>query len=79
MTEKGDREEALEEENLNLRELTKAMSGQVEKIERELETKLLRKDEQIAELEARLESKQKVKKYNLDLDLDLEDLAAMES
>ena len=79
ITEKGDREESLEEENLNLREMTKLMSSQVEKIERELERKLVRKDEQIAELSVRVESREKVSKYNLDLDADLEDLEAMES
>lgn len=49
-SEKAEREEALEEENLNLREVTKLMSGQIEKIERELESKLVRKDQTIIEL-----------------------------
>jgi hypothetical protein len=49
-SEKADREEALEEENLNLREVTKLMAGQIEKIERELESKLVRKDQTIIEL-----------------------------
>ena len=49
-TDKVDREEALEEENLNLRQVTKLMTGQIEKIERELESKLVRKDEAIFEL-----------------------------
>ena len=55
-SEKAEREEALEEENLNLREVTKLMSGQIEKIERELESKLVRKDQTIIELQQRLES-----------------------
>ena len=49
-SEKAEREAPLEEENLNLREVTKLMSGQIEKIERELESKLVRKDQTIIEL-----------------------------
>ena len=50
ITDKSNREEELEEQNLQLKEMTKLMSGQVERIERELETKLRKKDEMIAEL-----------------------------
>ena len=48
---KNSREEELEEQNLQLKEMTKLMSVQVEKIERELESKLKKKDARIAELE----------------------------
>ena len=47
ITDKSNREEQLEEENLQLREVTKLMSTQIEKIEHELESKLLKKDELI--------------------------------
>ena len=49
-TDKGNREEELEEQNLQLKEVTKLMTGQIEKIERELESKLIRKDDTIQEL-----------------------------
>ena len=45
ITDKNNREEELEEQNLQLREMTKLMTTQVDKIERELESKLVKKDE----------------------------------
>ena len=51
INDKNSREEELEEQNLQLKEMTKLMSVQVEKIERELESKLKKKDAWIAELE----------------------------
>ena len=50
MTEKSNHEEALEEQNLQLKEMTRLLTGQVERIEQELENKLVKKDEKIAEL-----------------------------
>ena len=79
ITDKSNREEELEEQNLQLKEMTKLMSGQVERIERELESKLLKKDEMIAELQGRFEAQQQVRQYNMDLESDLEDLKALES
>lgn len=68
ITDKSNREEELEEQNLQLKEMTKIMSGQVERIERELESKLRKKDDLIAELQGRFEAQEAVKKYNLDLE-----------
>ena len=51
INDKANREEELEEQNLQLKEMTKLLSTQVEKIERELESKLKKKDARIAELE----------------------------
>ena len=68
MTEKSNHEEALEEQNLQLKEMTRLLTGQVERIEQELENKLVKKDEKIAELQGRLEARQTVDKYNMDLD-----------
>ena len=45
ISDKNNREEELEEQNLQLREMTKLMTTQVDKIERELESKLVKKDE----------------------------------
>ena len=60
ITDKSNREEQLEEENLQLREVTKLMSTQIEKIEHELESKLLKKDDLIRDLQERLESSKQV-------------------
>ena len=87
VSDNNNREEELEEQNLQLKEMTKLMSVQVEKIERDLESKLVRKDAKINELEQRLEeqnfskpSKRQSQYYNKDLlDQDLEELAVMES
>ena len=87
VSDNNNREEELEEQNLQLKEMTKLMSVQVEKIERDLESKLVRKDAKIDELEQRLEeknfskpSKRQSQYYNKDLlDQDLEELAVMES
>lgn len=57
INDKNSREEELEEQNLQLKEMTKLMSVQVEKIERELESKLKKKDAWIAELEEQQEFK----------------------
>ena len=68
ISDKNNREEELEDQNLQLREMTKLMTTQVEKIERELESKLVKKDETIFELRGRLEAQKQVEQYNLDLD-----------
>ena len=57
ITEKSNHEEALEEQNLQLKEMTRLLTGQVERIEQELENKLVKKDEKIAELQGRLEAR----------------------
>ena len=79
ITDKSNREEELEEQNLQLREVTKVMSTQIEKIEQELESKLLKKDDLIRDLQERLEQSKNVNKYNDDLDQDMKELEAMES
>ena len=58
ITDKSNREEELEEQNLQLKEMTKLMGGQVERIERELESKLVKKDKLIAELQGTLEARE---------------------
>ena len=56
ISDKNNREEELEDQNLQLREMTKLMTTQVDKIECELESKLVKKDETIFELRGRLEA-----------------------
>ena len=45
----------MEEENLNLRDVTKLMTAQIEKIEKELERKLMDKDRKIQDLKKKVE------------------------
>ena len=43
---------------MNLRDVTKLMTAQIEKIEKELEQKLIEKDRKIQDLKKKLESNQ---------------------
>ena len=47
LSESSKKQEELEEENLNLREVTKLMSAQIDKIEKEFERKMVEKDGKI--------------------------------
>ena len=47
LSESSKKQEELEEENLNLREVTKLMSEQIDKIEKEFERKMVEKDGKI--------------------------------
>ena len=47
LSESSKKQEELEEENLNLREVTKLMSAQIDKIEKEFERKIVEKDGKI--------------------------------
>ena len=56
LADKTSSEEKLEEENLQLREMTALMSAQIDKIESDLERKMLNKDKEIKELRSQVES-----------------------
>ena len=58
LSESSQKQEDLEEENLNLREVTKLMTAQIEKIEKGMDRKLQEKDQKIKDLKKKVEASQ---------------------
>ena len=79
LSESSQKQEELEEENLNLRDVTKLMSAQIDKIEKEFERKMAEKDGKIQDLKKRLQANETQTQRELDLNQDLEELENMES
>ena len=62
-----------------MREVTKLMTAQIEKIEKGMDRKLQEKDQKIHELKQKVESNLTQTQREMDLNQDLEDLENMES